>query len=204
MRVKERVAALRGEMKRHGVEAYLIPSADAHQSEYVPACWQRRPWISGFTGSAGDVLVTQAVAGLWADGRYFLQAEEELHGSGIRLFRSGQPGVPGLYDFLSQNLQEGQSLGVDPRTVSIRRARELESALGKAKATLRFRDPNLVDAIWSDRPGIPMGEVQALPVKFAGEATASKLKRLRKEMKDRKVHAHVLSALDAIACTIQW
>ena len=116
MKVKERVDAVRRLMKQNQVEAYFVPSSDPHQSEYVPECWQRRPWISGFTGSAGDVLVTHAVAGLWTDGRYFLQAEEELRGSGIKLFRSGQPGVPSLTEFLTRNLGAGESLGVDPRT----------------------------------------------------------------------------------------
>lgn len=199
MKVKERVEALRGQMKKHGVEAYLIPSADPHQSEYVPECWQRRPWISGFTGSAGDVLVTRNMAGLWTDGRYFLQADEELRGSGIRLFRVGQPGVPTLNDYLMRNLGRGESLGVDPRTISMRRARDLTAALHKSKAMLRLVDQNLVDEVWIDRPDLPKAEIQSLSVKFAGEATASKLKRLRQEMKENRVEAHVLNALDAIA-----
>src|SRR5687767_1894235 len=97
---KQRVQALRAKMREKGIDAYLIPSADPHQSEYVPECWQRRPWISGFTGSMGDVLITASEAGLWADGRYFLQAETQLAGSGIRLFRMGQPGVPTLNEYL--------------------------------------------------------------------------------------------------------
>ena len=199
MKVKERVDAVRRLMKQNQVEAYFVPSSDPHQSEYVPECWQRRPWISGFTGSAGDVLVTHAVAGLWTDGRYFLQAEEELRGSGIKLFRSGQPGVPSLTEFLTRNLGAGESLGVDPRTVSMRRARELRAALTRSKASLRFLDQNLVDEVWSDRPDLPKAEARPLPLKFAGEATGAKLKRLRQAMKEHKVDAHVLSALDAVA-----
>ena len=199
MKVKERVDAVRRLMKQNQVEAYFVPSSDPHQSEYVPECWQRRPWISGFTGSAGDVLVTHAVAGLWTDGRYFLQAEEELRGSGIKLFRSGQPGVPSLTEFLTRNLSAGESLGVDPRTVSMRRARELRAALTRSKASLRFLDQNLVDEVWSDRPDLPKAEARPLPLKFAGEATGAKLKRLRQAMKEHKVDAHVLSALDAVA-----
>lgn len=199
MKVKERVEAVRRLMKQNQVEAYLVPSSDPHQSEYVPECWQRRPWISGFTGSAGDVLITDKVAGLWTDGRYFLQAEEELRGSGIRLFRSGQPGVPSLTEFLTRNLGPGESLGVDPRTVSMRRARELRTAVTRAKASLRFLDENLVDEVWSDRPDLPKGEARPLPLKFAGESTSSKLKRLRQAMKEQKADAHVLSALDGVA-----
>ncbi|MBD3336802.1 MAG: aminopeptidase P family protein, partial [Candidatus Eisenbacteria bacterium] len=91
MQTRKKLARLRELMKQHEVAAYLVPSTDPHMNEYVPDCWQRRRWLSGFTGSAGDVLVTSREAGLWTDGRYFLQAEEELKGSGIRLFRSGQP-----------------------------------------------------------------------------------------------------------------
>src|SRR6185295_19116067 len=107
-------------MREQNVQAYLIPSTDPHQSEYVPDCWQRRPWISGFTGSMGDVVITSNDAGLWADGRYFLQAEAQLKGTGIRLFRIGQPGVPTLTEFLTQQLNDGRVLGIDPQTVSIR------------------------------------------------------------------------------------
>src|SRR5947207_14966091 len=121
--IKKRIQALRAKMREHGIHAYLIPSSDPHQSEYVPECWQRRPWISGFTGSMGDVLVTLRDAGLWADGRYYLQADAELAGSGIRLFRMGQPGVPTLNEFLEKNLEKGQALGIDSQTVSIRRGR---------------------------------------------------------------------------------
>src|SRR6185436_6469131 len=120
--VKKRIQALRAKMREHGVQAYLIPSSDPHQSEYVPPCWQRRPWISGFTGSMGDVVVTLRDAGLWTDGRYFLQAASELAGSGIKLYKMGQPGVPTVGEFLEKNLASGQALGIDPQTLSIRRA----------------------------------------------------------------------------------
>jgi Xaa-Pro aminopeptidase len=197
--VKQRVQALREQMRAIGVHAFLIPSSDPHQSEYVPECWQRRAWISGFTGSMGDALVTDRDAGLWADGRYFLQAESELAGSGIRLFRMGQPGVPSLTDFLQQNLTNGRILGIDPQTVSLRRSRELETALQHGGGKMQALSTNLVDAVWSDRPSLPSNEVMALSTRFAGETVAAKLSRLRKEMKHRNVEAHFLSALDAVA-----
>ena len=103
--VPERLTLLREQMRRIGIHAYLIPSTDAHQSEYVPTCWERRPWISGFTGSAGDVVVTLESAGLWTDSRYYLQAEDQLSGSGITLFKSGLPGVPKLEDWIGQELR---------------------------------------------------------------------------------------------------
>jgi Xaa-Pro aminopeptidase len=197
--VKKRIQALRAKMREHGIHAYLIPSSDPHQSEYVPQCWQRRPWISGFTGSMGEVLVTLREAGLWADGRYYLQAEAELAGSGIHLYRMGQPGVPTLNEFLEKNLSKGESLGIDPQTVSIRRAREIEQALHGAGATLRSLSTNLVDSIWTDRPSLPSDEVMALSTRFAGESVSAKLARLRKEMKARHADAHFISALDGVA-----
>ena len=104
MQVRERVEALRAEMRAKGLRAYFVPSTDAHQSEYVPECWQRRPWISGFTGSAGDVVVLEDRALLWTDGRYFLQAERELRGTGVDLMRAGMPGVPSVEEFLGRTL----------------------------------------------------------------------------------------------------
>jgi Xaa-Pro aminopeptidase len=197
--VKQRVQALRARMRDHGVHAYLIPSADPHQSEYVPQCWQRRPWISGFTGSMGDVVVTLRDAGLWVDGRYFLQADAELKGSGISVFRMGQPGVPSLPEFLEKNLGKGEVLGIDPQTLSIRRSREIELALKAAGTGFVSLSKNLVDAIWTDRGELPTDEVMALPTRFAGESVAAKLARVRKEMKARKVDAHFISALDGVA-----
>jgi Xaa-Pro aminopeptidase len=186
-------------MRKEGVQAFLIPSSDPHQSEYVPECWQRRAWISGFTGSMGDVLVTLREAGLWADGRYYLQAEDQLQGSGIRLFRMGQPGVPSLTEYLQKNLGDGQVLGIDTQTVSMRRASEVHSALEAGGGKLQSLPVNLVDAIWNDRPALPSNPVMALPTRFAGETVSSKLTRVRKAMKDRKVDAHFISALDAVA-----
>jgi Xaa-Pro aminopeptidase len=197
--VKKRVEALRAKMREHNVQAYLIPSSDPHQSEYVPQCWQRRPWISGFTGSVGDVLITRRDAGLWVDGRYFLQAAAELKGSGIQLFKLGQPGVPSVNEFLEKNLKTGEVLGIDPQTVSIRRGREIEHAVHAAGGTLKSVSENLVDAIWTDRPELPADEVMALSTRFAGESVSAKLGRVRKEMKARSVDAHFISALDGVA-----
>jgi len=198
-RVKDRVQALRAKMREEGIHAFLVPSSDPHQSEYVPDCWQRRPWISGFTGSMGDVLVTLRDAGLWADGRYYLQAEDQLSGSGIRLFRMGQPGVPTLAEFLQKNLGNGQVLGIDPQTVSIRRASEIELALQVGGGKMRSLPSNLVDEIWTARPKPPSNAVMALATRFAGEAVSAKLARVQKAMKERKVDAHFISALDGVA-----
>jgi Xaa-Pro aminopeptidase len=199
MNAKERLKALREQMRRRGVTAYYIPTTDPHQSEYVPDHWLRRGWFSGFTGSSGDVLVTMKEAGLWTDGRYFLQAAAELKGSGITLHKLGEPGVLRLVDYLPRVLDEGDALGVDPRVVSIKTAQEIRKALRPVGARLTTIDENLVDAIWTDRPAATADPVHLLPPRFAGESTASKLKRVRRAMAEQKVEAHVLTVLDTIA-----
>jgi Xaa-Pro aminopeptidase len=199
MNVRERIAALRKLMKSHHLAAYLVPSTDPHQSEYVPACWQRRPWISGFTGSAGDVVITRAGGGLWTDGRYFLQAEAELEGSGLRLFKMGEPGVPTIEEFLTGTLRRNEAVGVDPRLLSLGRARSLEAAVAPRGAKLKLLARNLVDAVWKDRPDVSTEPIHVLPPRFAGESVASKLRRVRRHMQEKGVVAHVLTTLDAIA-----
>ncbi|MCB9466145.1 MAG: aminopeptidase P family N-terminal domain-containing protein [Candidatus Eisenbacteria bacterium] len=199
MKPKQRIAALREQLDRHGLDAYLVPSTDPHQSEYVPECWQRRQWISGFTGSAGEVVVTKKHAGLWTDGRYFLQAEDELRGSGMHLHRTGQPGVLSIEAMLGKTLPAGAKVGVDPQTLSIDRAASLETALGDYGLSLVFTPNNLVDAARGEDIQLPHGEAFALATKYSGESTSSKLRRLRKEMKEQRADAHVLSALDSVA-----
>ncbi|MBU1699872.1 MAG: aminopeptidase P family protein [Candidatus Eisenbacteria bacterium] len=199
MSVKKRVQALRQQMKKHNISAYLVPSTDPHQSEYVPECWQRRPWISGFTGSAGDVVVGATEAGLWTDGRYFLQAEDELKGSGIQLYKMGLPGVPQIDEYLARILKKGELLGVDPRTISLERSKGIEKALEPTGARLKCIDTNLVDEVWADRPSIPRDPIRLLPARYAGETVSSKLGRLRTEMKNRGAKAHLLTTLDSIA-----
>lgn len=199
MTVRARIQALRRLMKEQGLAAYLIPSTDPHQSEYVPDCWQRRPWISGFTGSAGDVVVTLRKGGLWTDGRYFLQAEAELKGSGLRLFRMGQRGVPTIEEFLADTLRRKEAVGVDPRLLSLSHAQSLEKDLQEKGIRLKMLERNLVDVLWEDRPGLPSEPIQVLPRRFAGETVAHKLRRLRRRMEDEGAGAHVLTTLDAIA-----
>jgi Xaa-Pro aminopeptidase len=205
MIAREKVEALRSLMRKRKVAAYLVPNTDAHQSEYVPSCWRRRPWLSHFTGSAGDVVVTLDEAGLWTDGRYFLQAEEELRGSGIKLFRMGDPGVPAIEEFLASRLKRGDILGADPQVVSLHRCASLEKALAPQGARLKLIGKNLVDLIWKDRPKPSLEPIRVLPTKYAGETVPSKLRRLRKAMEERSVDAHLLTTLDAVAwlCNIR-
>ncbi len=199
MKTRERLSKLRQLMQKNGLSAYLVPSTDAHDSEYLPECFRRRAYMSGFTGSAGDLLVLRNKAGLWTDGRYFLQAAEQLKGSGIKLYRAGNPGVPSIAEFLSRELREGDKLGADPRTLSLTRSEALKQRLEKVGAKLKPVSENLVDAVWSDRPSMPADPIVPLSKTFTGESSASKLRRIRKAMKERGVQAHLLTTLDAIA-----
>ena len=198
--VNSKLKQLRLLMKQVGVDAYYVPSTDPHQSEYVPPCWQRRRWLSEFTGSAGDLVITATTAGLWTDGRYFLQAGRQLKGSGIKLHKLGNPGVATIPAWLSRTLKPGQVLGADPRVLTLAGQDELAGVARGAGAKLKLVDRNLVDALWGrERPAPSAAPIDALPTRFAGESVASKLRRLRKEMKAARADAHVLSSLDAIA-----
>ncbi len=195
----ERVAALRQEMKKEGLSAWLVPGTDAHQSEYVPAVWQRRAWISGFNGSAGDVLITLNDAGLWTDGRYFAQARQQLAGSGIRLMKMGQADTPDMITFLADQLAEGDVVGIDPKTMPHRQAESFKQEAEQIGLKVRFTEANLVDAVWPDQPGLPDDAIRVHPLEYAGESVADKLTRLRREMSAKKCTAHVITMLDAIA-----
>ncbi|MBE83822.1 MAG: hypothetical protein CME21_14770 [Gemmatimonadetes bacterium] len=197
--IPERLKLLREKMLQVGVQAYLIPNTDAHQSEYVPACWQRRPWISGFTGSAGDVVVTLDDAGLWTDSRYFLQAEDQLAGSTISLFKSGLTNVPTKEEWLGKTLEKGDRVGVDPRVVGIKAAREIKETLGNCELELNFLPDNLIDSIWEGQPSPSKTEVQVLGEGYSGEPIQAKLHKLRERMGEVNVDSHVVTALDAIA-----
>ncbi len=197
--IKQRLKQLRELMAKAGVDAYYIPSTDPHQSEYVPECWQRRRWLSGFTGSAGDLVITAKTAGLWTDGRYFLQAGEQLKGTGIRLFKMGNKGVPSVPEWLARNLKPGQALGADPRVLSLSLASVLREAVTGAGAKLKLVDKNLVDQIWDDQPAPGKAPIEVLPKRMAGLTIRQKLGRVGKEMKARKADALVLVALDTIA-----
>ncbi len=199
MDVHTRLGALRRTMRKHRIDAYFVPNADPHQSEYAPECWERRAWMSGFTGSAGDLLVGKDEAWLWTDGRYFLQAERQLDGSGITLMRQGVTGVPSVEGLLKKTLRKRRRLGVDPRVVTPARARSLAAALADVGAELVLVDDNLVDAVWTEQPDSPASPMMVLENAYAGESVANKLKRVRGEMRERGADAMVVTMLDAIA-----
>jgi Xaa-Pro aminopeptidase len=197
--IRERVEKLRALMKDRGVQAYIVPSTDPHQSEYVPELWQRRGFISGFNGSAGDVVVTETAAGLWTDSRYFLQAGKQLDPDVYDLFKLGMPGVPFYKDWLATNLKPGQKVGVDPRLLSYKEYGDLKARLEKKGVQLAPVSENLVDLIWTDRPAGRSDPAFAQDVRYSGESVESKLSRVREKMAAEGADAHVVAALDSLA-----
>ncbi|MCI1956362.1 MAG: aminopeptidase P family protein [Oscillospiraceae bacterium] len=196
-KITERIAALRGEMKKAGVSAYLIPSADPHLSEYTPAHWQARKYFSGFTGSAGMLAVTETKSGLWTDGRYFIQAERELSGTGIRLFRMGVKHVPSCPEFLKGELAPGQTVGLDGSLFSAADVKKLRLLL--AEKDLNIKSVDLVPAVWPDRPPIPRTRAFLHDAKYAGRTCAQKLDAVRKELRKRGADGQIYGRLDCVA-----
>jgi Xaa-Pro aminopeptidase len=199
LNIKDRIAALRSAMKKHGIAAYLIPSSDEHADEYLPAFWLRREFMSGFSGSAGDLVVTLKSAALWTDGRYFLQAERQLKNSGIVLMRAGQPDTPMMSAWIAAQVGKNGKAGVDPGVCTMLQFTRLSSMLSELNCTLLPVEPNLVDQIWKEQPQDPGSKITLQSEKFAGESAAAKLKRLRAALKTEGAAAHVIAGLDAIA-----
>lgn len=198
MSISDRLAALRREMQRENIDIYIVPTDDYHQSEYVGEYFKCRQFITGFTGSAGTAAVTMDKAGLWTDGRYFIQAEQELSGSGIALYRSGEPGVDTLEEFLEQELPEGGVIGFDGRTAGVNTGKSFAMAAAKKNGTVSCRK-DLIGRIWADRPDLPKAKAWLLEEKYSGESCASKLERAREKMKAFSADVHLLSCLDDIA-----
>ena len=154
MTVVEKIAALRAAMEAEGADGVYVPSSDPHMTEYLPARWRCRAWLSGFTGSAGTLCVTREAAALWTDGRYFIQAERQLEGSGITLMRMAQPGVPTAEEWLADRMPAGGTLALDGACTSVSVVESLEKALAEKRAVLR--DHDFVSALWQEgRPPIP-------------------------------------------------
>ena len=198
--IQQRISALREAMKHYNMGAYIIPSSDPHLSEYPADCWKSRQWISGFTGSAGTIVITADKAGLWTDSRYFLQAAKELEGSGIELYKMGLPETPGLPAFILRNLQENETVGLDGQTYSVADAEELNLVLKKKKITLDV-SRDLIHEIWIDRPAIPGGMLFELPVEYSGKSTSDKLEAINTKLHEAGADGLVLCALDEIAWT---
>ena len=198
MTTAEKLTALRRAMAQRGLAAYLVPTDDFHASEYVGDYFKAREYLSGFTGSAGTLLILPSRALLWTDGRYFLQAESQLAGSGIELMRSGEPDVPTLERFLLAELEDGSLLGFDARTVNTALARRLGNKL-RTKHIRFAGDEDLVGALWPGRPPLSAAPVWELGIEYAGEARADKLARVRAAMADEGADAFAVTALDELA-----
>ncbi len=191
--MKEELLVLRREMGKRGIDAYLVPTTDFHGSEYVNDYFKCRKYVSGFTGSAGTLLVTNDFAGLWTDGRYFLQAEKQLAGSGISLMKINQPGVLSIREYLAENLKPESVVAFDGRVVDADFGKSLETDYN-----IKF-DLDLVGEIWEERPALHGNEIYELPLEAVGETAESKLKRLRLAMEEKGADYHIITGLEEIA-----
>ena len=198
--IPERIAALREAMKQHKIDAYIIPTSDPHMSEYPADCWKYREWISGFTGSAGTVVITADKAGLWTDSRYFLQASTQLEGTGIELFKMMLPETPTIPEFLAHELEKGQTVGLNGETYSLAEARTLEKALAEKEIKLNT-NASLIDPIWKERPAIPEAPMFEMPIELSGKSTEDKLIDINKMLHKAGADCTILSALDEVAWT---
>jgi len=200
MIVKDRVKKLQNLLQTENLSAYVVPSADPHQSEYVADKWGRRQFISGFSGSAGLFATSLDAAGLWTDGRYFEQAEAELKDSSIILFKQGQGGVPEWQDWMIQTLKKGSRVGINPELFSAQSFQKIAAQFAKAGLELVPQTEDLVDRVWDKaRPELPNEKLYAHPIAFAGEDHLGKLTRLRARMKAVAAESIIISALDEIA-----
>lgn len=197
MNIPEKITALRNLMEKYDIDAYLVPTDDFHQSEYVGEHFKARAFITGFTGSAGTAVITKTEAGLWTDGRYFLQAGDQLDGSGITLFKMGEPDVPTMEQYLASAVPENGTLGFDGRVVSMEEGQALKKMLSKKQIKIRY-DLDLVGEIWKDRPPLSKEPAFALSETYTGESTKSKLFCIREAMKNAGADIHVIAALDDV------
>lgn len=195
--VSRRIAELREQMAGRGIDVYLIPTADFHGSEYVDGYFKCRQFMTGFTGSAGTAVITMEEAGLWTDGRYFVQAGKELEGGEVKLFKMGEEGVPTLEQYLADKMPENGTLGFDGRVVNELMGEELEKKLAFKHAKLAYTE-DLIGNIWRDRPQLPKKPVWLLEEKYAGKPAAEKIADLRKAMEEKKASVHILTGLDDI------
>ncbi len=185
-------------MAEENIDFYVVPTSDYHSSEYVGDFFRAREFLSGFTGSNGTLLVTADHAALWTDGRYFLQAEEQLKGSGIELMRMRRPGVPELHEYVADNLGKDRTLAFDGRLFSVSEGKQLEEAAENAGAHLKF-DADLVSVVWNGRPSISCNPVSILSDKYTGCSASAKLDRVRAVMKENDCDCHIVTSLDDIA-----
>ena len=197
MTVKERIEQLRELMRKNGIDAYVVPTSDFHQSEYVGEHFKARKFITGFTGSAGTAVITLDEARLWTDGRYFTQAAKQLEGSGVELMRMAEPGVPTINEYLKSTLVEGNCLGFDGRVVAMGEGQGYEEITKANKATIKY-EVDLIDEIWEDRPELSKKPAFKLGEEYAGESAASKIERIREYMRECGATYHTIATIDDI------
>ncbi|SMO53888.1 aminopeptidase P family protein [Solitalea koreensis] len=194
----EKIAAIRSQMSKQGVDAYIIPSSDPHLSEYLPAYYKSIAWVSGFSGSAGTLVITNDFAGLWTDARYFVQAEEQLKNSGFELMKLKVQNTPEFIEWLQETLKPGAKVAVDGNITQLDLVRFLQSGLRTANIEL-VTEADYISSIWTDRPALSKESAFLLSKEMCGESTAEKLQRVAVVMKKKGANTHVLSTLDDIA-----
>jgi len=199
--IPERLQALRALMEKKGIDMYVVPTADFHQSEYVGEHFKARAFITGFTGSAGTAVITKNEARLWTDGRYFIQATAQLKDTTVELMKMGEPGVPEITEYIKATLKKGETIGFDGRVVSVGEGQEYENIACENGAKVNYKE-DLIDEIWKDRPELSTEPVFALGIEYAGESVADKLKRTREEMKAAGATVHALTTIDDICWTL--
>lgn len=196
--IKQRIEKIRDLMKEKNIYAYIVPSSDYHQSEYVGDYFKSREFMSGFTGSAGTLIISMDEAGLWTDGRYFIQAENELKDSGIKLFKMGEEGVPTIEEYLLEKLPKNSTLGFDGRVMSVKEGQSLASKFSFKGINIEYKY-DLVNDIWKERCSLPTEKAFLLDIEYSGENFSDKLSRIRTVMKEKKATIHILASLDDIA-----
>ncbi len=201
MTIPEKLAALREKMAQHEIDYYIVPTADFHQSEYVGDHFKAREFITGFTGSAGTALITMDDARLWTDGRYFIQAEDQLNGSTVELMKIGEPGVPSLSEYLKKAFKPGQVIGFDGRVVSVREGQDYQQIAESHGGRIVF-NVDLVGDIWEDRPALSDKPAFALDIKYAGRSSQEKLRDIRRRMAEEGATQHIVTTLDDICWTL--
>ena len=201
MKPQDKIDDLRKLMHEYGIDAWIVPSSDPHQSEYVADCWRTREWLSGFSGSAGIIVVTQERVGLWTDSRYHIRAAQELAGSGIELFKVGLPGVPTYIKWLTAEIKSGAVVGLDGQVFSAAEVERLEKAFKDRSISIESQH-DLVGKLWHDRPAVPMNPIYILEDKFSGESRVAKISRIRDKIREEGAGAHLLASLDDIAWTL--
>lgn len=195
---KEKINLLRNEMTKENISIYIVPTSDFHDSEYVSPYFMARKFLSGFTGSAGTLVVSRKEAALFTDGRYFIQAERELSGSGIMLMKSGEEGVPTVSEYVEKTLGDGENIGFDGRVITTRSAKKYKEIAEKNGGKILY-GVDLVDRIWKSRPPLKHTEIYILEEKFSGRSCADKLSEVRKKMSEKSAEVHIITAPDDIS-----